>query len=94
MANIAGDYTGPLVDSNVGGTVERSKPAAVSLLGSSGAPPPTFKMRGRDNGRTPGSDYIIWSYTGTEPDFAGTGFTGGTPTPIGSLIVGSVVNLG
>lgn len=53
----------------------------------------TFKMRGRDNGRTPGSDYIVWTFTGALPDFAGTGFAGGTPTPIGSLIAGSVVNV-
>lgn len=57
------------------------------------APIPTFKMRGRDDGRTPGSDYIIWIFTGLTPDFAGIGFAGGSPTPIGSLIPGSVVKV-
>lgn len=59
----------------------------------SGPAPATFKMRGRDDGRTPGSDYIVWIFTGAEPDFAGIGFAGGTPTPIGALIPGSVVKV-
>lgn len=63
-------------------------------IGGGGAAPISFKMRGRDAGRAPGSDYIIWVFTGDEPDFAGTGFAGGDPTPIGALIVNSVVNLG
>lgn len=62
-------------------------------FGGGGVSLPTFKMRGRDNGRAPGSDYIVWTFTGAEPDFAGTGFAGGLPTPIGSLIAGSVVKL-
>ena len=53
----------------------------------------TFKMRGRDAGRSPGSDYIVWIFTGAEPDFAGTEYAGGTPTPIGALIVGSVIKV-
>ncbi len=56
------------------------------------AEPARFKMRGRDDGRTPGMDYITWIHVGSDPDFAGTGFSGGDPTPIGSLIPGSVVN--
>lgn len=56
-------------------------------------PESTFKMRGRDAGRSPGSDYIIWIFTGLTPDFAGTGYAGGTPTPIGALIIDSVVKV-
>ncbi len=66
---------------------------AIIVVGEDVGDIPTFKMRGRDDGRSPGSDYIIWLHTGAEPDFAGAGFAGGTPTPIGSLIAGSVVNI-
>lgn len=52
----------------------------------------TYKMRGRDSGRTPGNDYIVWTATG-DPDFAGTGYAGGSPTPIGALVAGSVVQI-
>ena len=78
-------------------TQQEVVPAITPLTeGSAGAGPPpdsTFKMRGRDDGRSPGSDQIVWTFTGTEPDFAGTGFAGGTPTPIGSLVPGSVVKV-
>jgi hypothetical protein len=51
-----------------------------------------FKMRGRDDGGTPGDDYITWISVGS-PDFAGAGYSGGSPTPVGDLIAGSVVKV-
>lgn len=63
-------------------------------FGTSGAPPSIFKMRGRDDGRPAGSDYIVWVHQGDEADWAGSGFSGGTPTPIGNLVAGSVVVVG
>ncbi len=51
-----------------------------------------YKMRGQDDGRAPGADFIVWISTGT-PDFNGDGFSGGAPTPIGSLVSGSVVQV-
>jgi hypothetical protein len=69
------------------------QPASAALLtgGRGSGASFTYKMRGRDDGRAPGSDYIVWTSAG-EPDFGGAGFAGGTPTPIGSLVAGSVVN--
>lgn len=48
-----------------------------------------YKMRGRDDG-VPAPGYVTWVVTGS-PDFAGAGFSGGTPTPVGSMIPGSAV---
>lgn len=46
-----------------------------------------YKMRAQDSGATP-PGYVTWSVTGS-PDFAGAGYSGGTPTPIGSMVPGS-----
>lgn len=46
-----------------------------------------FKMRARDDG-VPAPGYVTWVVT-DEPDFAGAGFSGGSPTPVGSMIAGS-----
>jgi hypothetical protein len=48
-----------------------------------------FKMRAQDDGAAP-PGYVTW-ISQNDPDFAGTGFAGGTPTPIGSMIPGSAV---
>lgn len=46
-----------------------------------------YKMRAQDDGvALPG--YVTWVAT-DDPDFAGAGFSGGTPTPVGSMIAGS-----
>ncbi len=68
------------------------EPDLLEVPTSGGGVTLAFKMRGRDDGRTPGSDYIVWTSTGS-PDFAGTGFASGDPTPLGNLIVGSVVKI-
>lgn len=48
-----------------------------------------YKMRAQDDGvALPG--YVTWIST-DDPDFAGAGFSGGTPTPVGSMIPGSAV---
>jgi hypothetical protein len=46
-----------------------------------------YKMRAQDSGVAP-PGYVTWSVTGS-PDFAGAGYVGGTPTPIGSMVPGS-----
>ncbi len=52
-----------------------------------GGPTTYFKMRAQDDGgAAPG--YVTWITQG-EPDFSGTGFSGGSPTPSGSMIPGS-----
>jgi len=58
-------------------------------LGAS-APTRSFVMRARDAGRSAGSDYVVWIARG-EADFIGDGYGGATPTPIGAMVVGSVV---
>lgn len=57
--------------------------------GGGGAPTIKYKMRARDNG-VPAPGYVTWVTTGN-PDFAGAGFAGGTPTPVGAMIPGSAV---
>lgn len=48
-----------------------------------------YKMRAQDDGvALPG--YVTWIVT-DDPDFAGAGFSGGTPTPVGSMIPGSAI---
>jgi hypothetical protein len=46
-----------------------------------------FKMRARDDG-APAPGYVTW-IAQDNPDFAGAGFSGGSPTPVGSMISGS-----
>jgi hypothetical protein len=61
------------------------------LLGSEGVTPglvAKFKMRAQDRDAVPG--YVTWISTGT-PDFAGVGYSGGTPTPTGPMVPGSAV---
>lgn len=48
-----------------------------------------YKMRAQDSGAAP-PGYVTWVSTGS-PDFAGVGYAGGTPTPIGAMVPGSVV---
>lgn len=73
----------------------------VRAVGSATPPPPTvyYKMRGEDDGETPGTStyFVFWTAVGA-PDFLGTGFSGGqhsdgTP-PTGALVVGSAVVMG
>lgn len=48
-----------------------------------------FKMRAQDSGQPP-PGYVVWIATGA-PDFAGTGYPGGDPSPVGPMILGSAV---
>jgi len=48
-----------------------------------------FKMRAQDSGAAP-PGYVTWTAMGT-PDFAGTGYSGGTPTPVGPMVSGSAI---
>ncbi len=48
-----------------------------------------YTMRAIDAGRPAGSNYITWE--ATTADFAGAGYASGSPTPIGSMVVGSAV---
>jgi hypothetical protein len=44
-----------------------------------------FKMRALDSL----ASYVVW--IATTPDFAGAGYLGGVPTPVGAMVVGSAV---
>jgi len=61
------------------------------LVGGGGSPAVIsyYKMRARDDG-VPAPGYVTWIAMNA-PDFGGTGFPGGTPTPVGSMVVGSAV---
>jgi hypothetical protein len=48
-----------------------------------------FKMRAQDSGASP-PGYVTWVAQGA-PDFAGAGYSGATPTPVGAMVVGSAV---
>jgi len=93
MANVDGGLTSSEVFASSGGAGYRDGDNLI-LGGGGGVAQTKFKMRGRDDGRSPGSDYIVWTHTGTSPDFAGAGFATGTPTPIGSLVASSVIVTG
>lgn len=49
----------------------------------------SYLMRALDSGRAAGSNYICW--TGSSPDYSGAGYSSGSPTPISSMVGGSVV---
>jgi hypothetical protein len=51
--------------------------------------PHYYKMRAQDSGSAP-PGYVTWT-TMFSPDFAGAGYLGGTPTPVGSMVFGSAV---
>jgi hypothetical protein len=48
-----------------------------------------YKMRAQDSGASP-PGYVTWVSSGS-PDFSGVGYAGGTPTPVGAMVAGSVV---
>ena len=48
-----------------------------------------YKMRAQDDG-VPLPGYVTWQST-DNPDFAGVGFAGGIPAPVGIMIPGSAV---
>lgn len=60
----------------------------VVVGGGGGAVTTYYKMRAIDDGAAP-PGYVTW--VATTPDFAGAGFSGGTPTPVGSMVPGSAV---
>lgn len=59
----------------------------MGITGGGGSPPVTtyYKMRAKDSL----AGYVTW--IATTPDFAGAGYAGGYPTPVGSMVVGSAV---
>lgn len=48
-----------------------------------------YKMRAQDSGASP-PGYVSWVVQ-DDPDFAGAGYSGGSPTPVGPFIPGSIV---
>lgn len=48
--------------------------------------PHLYKMRAQDSG----GGYVTW-ISSFSPDFAGSGYAGGSPTPVGPMVPGSAV---
>lgn len=68
-------------------------PEGVSWVGNGGSPPVVtyYKMRARDSGAAaPG--YVTW--VASTKDFAGAGYAGALPTPVGAMVAGSVIVVG
>ena len=63
------------------GLAASSPPAPVSTM--------YYHMRAVDSG----AGYVFWESVGSS-DFAGAGYSGATPTPVGAMVPGSVVLLG
>lgn len=63
----------------------------ILAAGGGGGPTITlyFKMRAQDSGASP-PGYVTWVVQNA-PDFAGAGYSGGTPTPVGAMVLGSAV---
>lgn len=49
----------------------------------------SYFMSARDSGRVSPNDFVVWK--STVADHAGAGYAGATPTPLGSMVAGSVV---
>jgi len=64
----------------------------ISVTGAGAIVTTRHKMRAVDDGAPP-PGFVVWTVTGVEPDFAGVYFSTGTPTPIGSMVPGSAVEL-
>lgn len=66
----------------------RGRPGFVESVG--GTPPRLrYKMRAQDSGAPP-PGFVTWVTSGS-PDFAGAGYSGGSPTPVGPVVAGSIV---
>lgn len=67
----------------------RGRPTGVALFPDpSAAALPRYKMRAQDSGVSP-PGYVSW--VSSTPDFSGTGYAGGTPTPVGPMVPSSAV---
>jgi hypothetical protein len=80
------DYTAPPAGFEME-AVWAAPPMSTAFMPVGGPATKYYKMRAQDDGvALPG--YVTWVAQDT-PDFAGVGFSGGTPTPVGSMIAGS-----
>ena len=93
MADITGEFlaSGPLYGELAGSNLSGD----LTVLGDIHVPPgPTatsyYKMRAQDSGSEFGPRYITWIVQ-DEPDFAGVGYSGGEPTPVGAMVPGSAI---
>ena len=89
MANVPGSAAGGVVDESASSAYYTGKAGAAIPLGGGGGVTISYKMRAQDrNVALPG--FVTWISTGS-PDFAGVGYPGGTPTPVGPMIPGSAI---
>lgn len=69
------------------------RPVLSSSIGGGGAGPMYYyRMRAQDSG-VPLPGYVSWTVV-MAPDFAGVGYGGGTPTPVGPAVPGSIIVAG
>jgi hypothetical protein len=91
LTDNAGSYDGTMTNMESGDIVEDTPEGDYTETVGGGEELITYyRMRARDSGAAP-PGYVAW--TAIEPDFIGSGYSGGTPTPIGPMIAGSVVKL-
>jgi hypothetical protein len=91
LTDNAGSYNGTMTNMESGDIVEDTPEGDYTDAVGGGEELITYyRMRARDSGVAP-PGYVSW--TATEPDFIGNGYSGGTPTPVGPMIAGSVVKL-
>lgn len=67
----------------------RGRPVLNSSIGGGAGLTYYYRMRAQDSGASP-PGYVSWTVL-TAPDFVGAGYSGGTPTPIGPFVPGSIV---
>lgn len=75
-------FTFPAIEFGPGGEAQAFELFAIATADD-------YMMLAQDQGRPAGSNYSVWKSTGS-PDFAGAGYAGSSPTPVGAMVVGSV----
>ena len=80
VVDLGGPSSGLTINVRAGGLVDQNTATPGAAV--------SYRMRALDDG----AGYVTW--VSSTADFAGAGFPGGTPTPVGSMVAGSAVVIG
>lgn len=83
MADVGGQSWGSIAMAGAGSILAMAGQSQPLGAGSG----KSYFMRARDAGRSSPNDWVAWF--SLSADFAGSGYSGATPTPIGSMVAGS-----